>query len=459
MIETIYALATPLGRSGVAVIRVSGPEAFSGLIRLMNEKSGGLPPPRRAALRSLCHPISRETIDQSLILTFPAPTSYTGEDVVEYHVHGGRAVISSLFEVFSGFPSYRMAAPGEFTRRAFENGRMDLTKAEAVADLIDAETQAQRIQALAQMEGALAGIYEGWRARLMAALAHLEADLDFPDDDLPGGILATTRPVLEKIGKEIEAHLKDSRRGERLREGIRVVILGAPNAGKSTLLNALARRDVAIVSGLPGTTRDILDVSLDIGGYPVLLSDTAGLRPNMAHKEETSHEAIESEGIRRAQARAKSADIRIFLFDASLLPFLDPQTLSLLKEEETHGFGDFLVFNKGDSFSGALPEMKGRTPILLSAKTGQGLDTLLEALLEKIRNVYAPRETPSLTRTRHRDFLEQARESLFRSLDAPLPELIAEDVRLAVRSIGQITGRVDVEDLLDVIFRDFCIGK
>lgn len=462
MSETIYALATPPGRSGVAVIRVSGPEAFSGLRRLIRDGAEGFPAFRRACVRVLAHPISRETIDQSLILTFKAPSSYTGEDVVEYHLHGGRAVVSSLFDAFSGFSGYRMAAPGEFTRRAFENGRMDLTEAEAIADLIDAETQAQRVQALSQMEGALSALYEGWRAALIGALAHLEADLDFPDEDLPGGILTATQPILKRIHGEISLHLKDARRGERLREGIRVVVLGAPNAGKSTLVNALARRDVAIVSDWAGTTRDVLDVPLDLGGFPVLLSDTAGLRPEAFDREARGQEAIESEGIRRAEKRAQEADLRIFLFDVQALPSVDSRTAALMRpagEGACGGFGDLLVFNKCDGFSGAAPDIAGHSPLLISAKTGQGVDGLLEKLVDAFRQVYAPQETPSLTRARHREALDLARDSLGRALVAPLPELRAEDVRLAVRAIGQITGRVDVDDLLDVIFRDFCIGK
>jgi tRNA modification GTPase len=454
MADTIYALATPPGRSGLAVIRVSGQQAFSGLQKLTGNTPA--PPPRRASLRTLSHPVSRETIDQALILTFKAPSSYTGEEVVEYHVHGSRAVISALLDAFSTLDQTRPAVPGEFTRRAFENGRIDLTKAEAIADLIDAETQAQRLQALNQMNGALSALYEDWRARLIRTLAHLEADLDFPDEDLPEGLPQTLRPAIEGLLKDMAAHLNDSHRGERLRDGLHVVVLGAPNAGKSTLVNALTRREVAIVSDLPGTTRDRIEVALDIGGYPVLLSDTAGLRTQNTDSEENTHEAIEKQGIARAMEAAQNADLRLLLFDGQLLPDLDNQTQAWI----SHSPHDLILMNKTDRMTQPLPPgINGHQVLPISARTGQGMDTLISRLTEKLATLCRPDETPSLTRARHREALERCRDSLTRALKAPMPELAAEDLRLAARALGQITGRVDVDDLLDVVFKDFCIGK
>lgn len=449
-VDTIYAPATPAGRGGVAVVRVSGPQAGEGLALL---SGASLPSPRLAVLRTLTNPVSRETIDRALVLYFEGPASYTGEDVVEYHVHGGLAVVAALLDALAGLDGYRLAAPGEFTRRAFENGRMDLTTAEAVADLIDAQTAAQKAQALRQMGGALAALYEGWADRLTRALAHLEADLDFPDEDLsadgPGGVTESVRPALSVLRAEIAAHLAD-RGGERVREGIKIAVIGAPNAGKSSLVNALARREAAIVSDLPGTTRDIIEVHLDLGGYPVILADTAGLRPEQLGG--TGHEAIEAEGIRRARACAQTADIRLLLFDGTTEP--DAQTLALWNETAV------VAMNKRDLEPRAR-EAAGVVP--LSVKTGAGLDALLAALTAKIADLLGEAgraETPSLTRRRHREALEEALAALDRAMEGrPLPELAAEDIRLAVRALGRITGRVDIDDLLDVIFRDFCIGK
>ncbi len=475
--DTIYAPATPPGRSGVAVVRVSGPRALEGLRAL----AGGVPAPRLASLRTL-KDARGDIIDRALVVAFAGPASFTGEDIVEYHLHGGRAVIDGLMAALSGLPGYRMAEPGEFTRRAFENGRMDLTEAEAVADLIDAETALQKEQALAQMGGALRDLYEGWAARLARSLAHLEADIDFPDEDLPGGVAASVRPVIDNLRAEIAAHLNDNRRGERLRDGIHVAVIGAPNAGKSSLVNALAQRDVAIVSDLAGTTRDVIEVHLDLGGYPVIVADTAGLRPEQLGVR-AGHEAIEDEGIRRARERARTADLKVLVYDAGLLPARDEATRAL--EDDA----SIVVYNKADLNAPALsssgltggsmdqsqhrmdPPVKpeddetdgddkaDKGGIVVSARTGDGMKTLTDRLVKKIAALMGGRGAAAPTRARHRLALEEAAESLGRALDAPLPELMAEDVRLALRALGRITGRVDVEDLLDMIFRDFCIGK
>nr|WP_255636172.1 tRNA uridine-5-carboxymethylaminomethyl(34) synthesis GTPase MnmE [Azospirillum sp. 412522] len=439
---TIYALATVPGRSGVAVVRISGSEAGSALAALTGR---ALPEPRRAVLTKLRDPKTGDALDDALVLRFTAPASFTGEDVVELHLHGGRAVVTGVIEALATLPGLRLAEPGEFTRRAFENGKLDLTEAEAVADLIDAETTTQRRQALRQMEGALGRLYDGWRERLTRALAHIEADIDFAEDDLPGGVADAVRPVIAGLADEIAAHLDDGGRGERLREGLHIAIVGAPNAGKSSLLNALARRDAAIVSARAGTTRDIIEVHLDLGGYPVVLADTAGLRDAAADE-------VEEEGIRRARDRASRADVKVAVFDAATLPDLDPATLDLIDGDTV------VVFNKTDLATAAdlRPDL---SPIPVSARTGEGLKVLEEKLSEFSADRLAIGSAPSLTRARHRAALTECRESLLRALEAPLPELAAEDVRLASRALGRITGRVDVEDLLDVIFRDFCIGK
>lgn len=436
--DTIFALASAAGRAGVQVIRISGPDAATALQAL----TGRLPPvPRVAVLTELRDPVTSELFDKALALYFAGPASFTGEDVVELHLHGGRAVLSAATMALTRL-GLRVAEPGEFSRRAFEHGKLDLTEAEAVADLVSAETAAQRQQALRQMEGALGRLYEGWRQRLTRALAHLEADIDFPDEDLPGGLSDAVRPVVTGLIGELSAHLADQGRGERLRDGISIAILGAPNAGKSSLLNAIVRRDVAIVSSQAGTTRDVIEVQLDLGGYPVLLADTAGLREAV--------DQIEGEGIRRALERAARADLKLLVFDGGELP--DPATLALVDEDAV------LVMNKAD-LSGAAPPLTGAAILPVSAHTGEGLPALLKALEEAVARRYAPSGAPALTRARHRAALEECRESLQRALLAPLPELAAEDVRLAARALGRITGRVDVEDLLDVIFRDFCIGK
>ena len=439
---TIFALATPPGRGGVAVIRISGPRAGEALAALSGKQA---PAARRAVLRVLTNPETGGVIDHALVLFFAAPHSFTGEDVAELHLHGGRAVVDGALRALAPFG--RLAEPGEFTRRAFENGRMDLTAAEAVADLIDAETEAQAAQALEQMGGALAALYDGWRARLTRALAHLEADIDFPDEDLPDGVAGEVRPDLQALRDEMRAHLDDNRRGERLRDGIHIAVIGAPNAGKSSLVNALSRREVAIVSEHAGTTRDVVEAHLNLGGYPVILADTAGLRPEQVTDD--AHGQIEGEGIRRARARAKDADITLLVFDASAPP--DAATLGLRDGRSV------IVRNKSDLAPGQ--HALGEGAVLFSARTADNLAGLTGAIVAKIKAVLGERHAPPLTRQRHRAALEDAAAALNRALAGRETELIAEDARLAIRALGRITGRVDVEDLLDVIFRDFCIGK
>jgi len=445
MRRTIFAPATPPGRGGVAVIRISGPGAAGALRVLAGNR---LPPPRVATLVALKEPGSGVPVDRGLVLWFPGPGSFTGEDVVELHVHGGRAVTANLLEVLAELPDLRPAEPGEFTRRAFENAKLDLTEAEAIADLVDAETRAQQRQALRQLSGSLGRLYGGWASRLTNALAHLEADLDFPDEDLPEGVTAAVAPELKAVRDAITVHLDDGRRGERLRDGLEIAILGPPNAGKSSLLNALAARDVAIVSDIAGTTRDVIEVHLDLNGYPVTLVDTAGLR--------VASDAIEDEGVRRARQRAEQADLKLILFDACGWPSPGPEVEAFLDEPESV----LLVGNKIDLCP--LPDeamVREIRALPVSVATGRGIPELLERLGTFVAAQLAPGESPSLTRARHRAALEQCVEALDRAMSASLPELAAEDARLALRALGRITGQVDVEALLDVIFRDFCIGK
>jgi tRNA modification GTPase len=430
MNSSIFALASAPGRAGVAVVRVSGPLAGACIQAL----AGPVPAPRQAALRRLVHRGSE--IDQGLLLWFAGPHSFTGEDVAEFHIHGGRAVREALFAALSDL-GLRPAEPGEFSRRAVENGKLDLTRAEAIADLVDAETPAQLRQALRQHDGVLADLYEGWRARLIAALGRAEAAIDFSDDEVGEVEFVAARHAASEIHQQIQEHIDDSGRGETLREGLRLTILGPPNAGKSSLINALTRRDVAIVSDLPGTTRDVVEVRLNLGGYLLQVADTAGVR-------ETA-EPIEAEGVRRALAHA-SGGMTLLLLDGAAqnpragLPANLPEP-------------DLTVWNKADL--GFV-----REGLSISLKTGEGVSNLLKMLQQKVQHKLDG-DAPALTRPRHRHALQEAAAALQHGLTAPQdhPELLAEDLRLAMRAIGRITGRVDVEELLDFVFRDFCIGK
>jgi tRNA modification GTPase len=430
--DTILALSSGQGRAGVAVVRVSGPAAGAALRAVTRIE---LPPPRMAALRKIVAP-DGAPIDDGLVLWFPAPASFTGEDIAEFHVHGGRAVVDALIGALAELPGLRPAEAGEFTRRAVENGKFDLTQAEALADLINAETEVQRRQALRQYDGALTDLYEGWRAGLIRAAAWAEAAIDFSDEEIPADAIAHAKVQAADILGQISSHLNDARRGEILREGFRLTVIGPPNSGKSSLVNALAQRDVAIVSDTAGTTRDVLEVHLNLGGYPVIVADTAGLR-------ETA-DFIESEGVRRALRRAEQADAVLLLLDATLsdsgLPVL-PQQPALT------------AWNKADL---AAPPGQG---FGVSVRTGEGL----EQLLAKIRNIVHGRlgyeGDASLTRERHRHALLSASAALEQAVGAEGPELLAEELRMTLRHIGRITGRVDIEDLLDVVFREFCIGK
>lgn len=444
--ETIYAPATGGGAAALAVVRISGPAAGAAVAAL----AGALPAPRRATLRRLGDPSTGETLDAALVLWFPAPASYTGEDVGELHVHGGTAVLGGVLDALAAQPGLRLAEPGEFTRRAFENGKLDLTAAEGVGDLVAAKTAAQRRQALSQLEGGLDRLYEGWRSELVRVLAHLEADIDFPDEDLPDGVSDAARAAIDGMRAAMAAHLDDGHRGERVRDGMRIAIIGAPNAGKSSLLNRLAKRDAAIVSTVAGTTRDVVEARLDLAGYEVILADTAGLRE--------AGDEIEREGVRRARNAATTADFRLAVVDATRWPEIDPAVRGLVDTNS------MLVINKIDLApgmqGGAAQAVSGKARCFaVSALTGDGVDALVEALTTAVRHRLEAGEAPALTRARHREALAACADALSRASQAGAVELAAEDVRLAVRALGRITGRVDVEDVLDVIFRDFCIGK
>jgi tRNA modification GTPase len=384
------------------------------------------------------------------MLWFSGPASFTGEDILELHVHGGPAVLSTLFDALMTIDAVRPAEPGEFSRRAFMNGKMDLTEAEGLADLVAAETRQQARQARRQMDGVLGKLYQRWHGTLLEALARLEAEIDFaPEEEVPDDLMADILPGLSALHGEIDAHLADGRRGERLRSGLRVALIGPPNAGKSSLLNRLAARDVAIVTDIAGTTRDVLETPLDLGGYPVTLADMAGLR--------ASDDPVERVGVARALEQAADADIKLALFDGAAWPSIDPQTSDLIDDETV------IVLNKADLLqSDDDYQIDGRDTLLISCRTGAGIDHLVKHLTALAAKAMAPGDAPYLTRARHRQSLVEVSEALDRieaASTSPEIALVAEDVRHAMQALGRITGRVGVEDVLDEIFSAFCIGK
>ncbi len=429
--DTIFALATARGRAGVAVIRVSGPDAFSCVFQL----AGDIPKPRTTALRTLRN--RDEPLDQALVLTFEKGASFTGEDVAEFHLHGGVAVVQSVLSVLGKMDGLRTAAPGEFTRRALENNRMDLPQVEGLADLIEAETEAQRKQALHVMRGSLSDKCEQWRTKLIRAMALLEAVIDFVDEDVPVDVKPEVSELLMSVHKDLIEQISGQKASERIRDGFEVALVGAPNIGKSTLLNAIAGRDVAITSEIAGTTRDVIEVRLDLKGLPVTILDLAGIRE--------SNDMVESLGIDRAIGRANSADIRIFLVES---------------EAEINFFGikllpdDIIALGKGDTIDSSAFSVSG--------KTGRGV----EELLDRISNVVLQKVSgsSSLIRQRHVEAIENAKQNLSRALenlksDDGILELIAADLRFTITALDILVGRVDVEDVLGEIFAGFCIGK
>ena len=443
--QTIFALSSGRPPSAIAMVRVSGPQAGLVLTTLAGKK----PAPRQTS-RRLLHDGAGQPIDDAVVLWFPGPGTATGEDVAEFHVHGGRAVLAALLDAISKIPNTRAAEPGEFTRRAFENGKLDLTEAEGLDDLIHADTDRQRRQALRQLQGLLGDRARDWRERIIEASALIEAGIDFSDEgDVPAELRAPAVKAIKALYDEIAKVLATQGHSERLRDGLVIAIAGEPNVGKSTLMNQLARRDVAIVSPHAGTTRDVIEVQLDLDGYPVTVIDTAGIRE--------TEDPVEQEGVRRARARAEDADLVLWLVEGERVA--DPGVMSALRKA---GEGDrpcgpvWIVRNKIDlGVAGPQGEFG------ISASRGDGVPELVEAVVKFAAEFFGSSEGAVVTRARQRDLLGRATESLHRSLELVEEgeELAAEELRAAAYSLGRLLGRVDVEDVLGAIFQKFCIGK
>lgn len=435
MIDTIFALATPPGRGAIAVLRLSGPSVEAALTALGATRLK----PRMASVRDLSH--AGDQIDQALVLRFVAPNSYTGEDAAELHLHGGRAVVEAASRALIAL-GLRPADPGEFTRRAFQNGRMDLAQAEAVADLIDAETSAQAKQALGQLDGKLSETYAGFRRDILHALALVEAEIDFPDEEVPDNLARTAGPVLERLGADLRRAVDTGRRGERVRDGYRIVLIGETNAGKSSLFNALVAREAAIVTPIAGTTRDVLDADLVIGGYAVTLSDTAGLRD--------SDDPVEAEGVRRARMRAEQADLRVWVRALG-----DPDGVAAAYVKD----GDLIVATKSDL--GVSLARVGHETLAVSTTTGDGLAELRDWIAARLAQDLSGADFPAVTQERHRLRLLEALESVDAARAAlhVAPEMAGDDLRRAADALARVTGAIGVEDILGEVFSTFCIGK
>ena len=442
---SIYALSTGPGVSGIAVVRLSGKET-SKVIKLITGRE--LPAPRMATLRKFNKINTSELIDEGIILWFPGPESYTGEDMAEFHVHGSRAVIEALHTSISKVENCRLAEPGEFTKLAFQNGKINLLKAESIADLISAETEIQRQQAIKIMRGKSADKFNELREKLLKILSHVEAKIDFPDDDLPEDILKNIKKNSNEVYLDIKKILEDQRVGERIREGFKIAIIGPANAGKSSLLNHLSNRDVAIVSEIAGTTRDVIEVYLNIDGYPVIVSDTAGIRE--------SKNEIEKKGIKLALNKAEDADLKLIVIDAKIVDFKG--VLRDLMDDNA-----ILVVNKSDLLNKDLnSEIKNFNHILISVKDNLNIDSLILKIKNKLKNKFITNDDILITRARHRHHLEQSLiylKNFEEKNEAEDFDKAAEDLRLATRHLGKIVGKVDVEEILSSIFSDFCIGK
>jgi len=449
---TIFALSSGVGKSGVAVIRISGPAAETTVVRL----AVSLPDPRAATLRIIKNPADNTIIDQSLVLWFPAPHSFTGEDIAEFHIHGGRAVINGLIEVLANEPGLRAAEPGEFTRRAFENGKLDLTETEGLADLIDADTSAQRDQALRQMGGKLSEVYEDWRRDIIKAQSLIEAEIDFSDEEdvLPEAISAAT-DLVKTLKTEISAHLSRQKSGEIIRDGFQVVLAGPPNVGKSSILNALANRDAAITSPIAGTTRDAIEVFLDLDGWPVHITDTAGI-----HNADDISD-IEREGISRSLKHVENANLVIWVMDISNSDTQNPSPSELGMGHGRIGQSFVTIANKTDLIEKDAESCLEQSDLNISAKSGDRLEALIKLIAQSAADQMTGADAPVITRARHREHLNSCAQAIERFLEYPDRELElrAEDLRQASYAIGRITGRIDVEDILDDLFSSFCIGK
>lgn len=440
--QTIFALSSGRAPSAIAIIRVSGPQAHAAVQRFC----GKLPAPRLAHVATL-RDLDGSALDESVTLWFPAPQSATGEDVAEFHVHGGRAVIAAMFDALGSIDGLRPAEPGEFTRRAFENGKLDLTEAEGLDDLIHADTDRQRRQALRHLKGLLGEKAESWRQQIIEASALVEAGIDFSDEgDVSSELIAPALKKIAALKSEIEEVLAASAQSERLREGLNVAIAGPPNAGKSTLLNRLARREAAIVSPHAGTTRDIIEVNLDLDGYPVTLIDTAGVRDTL--------DPVEQEGVRRARDRARTSDLVLWLVDAN------DEIAPTLAGTDDHA-PVWIVRNKVDLAPAKGGEGDTSSRFDISAARGDGVPALIAALVSYAQDFFGSGEMALVSRARHRNLLLETISALGRAEQASErgDELLAEELRIAIHSLGRLTGRVDVEDILDIIFREFCIGK
>ena len=442
---TIYALSSGPGTSGIAVIRISGPEA-SLVIKKLTKKN--IPEPRVATLRKINYIKTSELIDEGMILWFPGPESYTGEDLAEIHVHGSKTVVDAIHSSISKIKNCRLAEPGEFTKIAFQNGKINLLKAESIGDLIASETEIQRKQAVQIMNGKSAERFNSLREKLLKILSHIEAKIDFPDEDLSSNILKSIKKSSSDVIQNLEKILNDQKIGERIRDGFKIAIVGPPNAGKSSLLNYLANRDAAIVSETAGTTRDVVEVHLNIDGYPVIMSDTAGIRE--------SRNEIERKGIKLSINRAEDADLKLVVIDAKNVEFTD-LLLNLVKNDS------ILVVNKSDLIEGVeTTDFKKFDHILISIKNNINLDNLISKIKDHLKNKFISSEDILITRARHRQHLEKCLEHL-KSFNEKNEiedfDKAAEDLRLATRNLGMIVGKVDVEELLGSIFNDFCIGK
>ncbi len=442
---TIYALSSGPGVSGIAVIRVSGKLAS----KVVKSLTGtNLPSPRVATLSKFNKNGGKELIDEGVIIWFPGPNSYTGEDLAEFHVHGSRAVVSAMQNAISKIKNCRLAEPGEFTKRAFQNGRINLLKAESVADLISSETEIQRKQAIKIMSGKSSDKYNSWRDKLLKILSHIEAKIDFPDEDLPKNIIKNIQQISSQVLEEIKKVLNDEKVGERIREGFKIAILGPPNSGKSSLLNYLSKRDVAIVSEIAGTTRDVIETHLDLDGYPVIASDTAGIR--------SSKNEIEKKGIKIALKRAEDADLKLIIVSAKNVDFTGVLKGLLRKNA-------ILVVNKSDLVKGKLNrKFRKYEHVFISIKKESNLNKLISKIKSKLKNKFTTTEDILITRERHRQNLincVQHLEKFQKKKSAQDFDKAAEDLRLATRHLGMVVGKVDVEELLGSIFNDFCIGK